>query len=88
MQNREAAEHVTDTLLGLAKLVMSSVRKIDAMHTEGKVSSEEATLYRQRALDTVDKMLNENLTPIFERHPELMPKCACCETPHEDAEPD
>lgn len=88
MQNREAAEHATDTLLGLTKRVMSSVSKIDARHTEGKVSSEEATLYRQSALDAADKMLNENLTPISERHPELMPMCACCETSHEDAEPD
>jgi|GEM_PF-4693312 len=31
MQNREAAEHITDSLLALAKPVLASVNKTDAM---------------------------------------------------------
>ena len=46
MQNREAAEHITDTLLTVAKHVTTSVNIIDAMNREGKVSREELALYR------------------------------------------
>jgi len=88
MQNREAAEHVTDSMLALAKDVMASLNKIDAMNREGKVSREEAALYRQSVLGGLDKMLTENLTGIFERYPELRPVCACSEPPQENKQHD
>ncbi|WP_336999071.1 hypothetical protein [Pantoea agglomerans] len=88
MQNREAAEHVTDSMLALAKHVMASLNKIDAMSREGKVSRKEAALYRQSVLGGLDKMLTENLTGIFERYPELRPVCACYEPPQENKQHD
>ncbi|WP_312041102.1 hypothetical protein [Pantoea eucalypti] len=88
MQNREAAEHITDSLLALAKHVTTSVNKIDVMNREGKVSPKEAALYRQSVLGALDKILTENLTGIFEQHPELRPRCSCCEPPHEEKDHD
>ncbi|KAA5974396.1 MULTISPECIES: hypothetical protein [Pantoea] len=84
MKNREAAEHITDTLLALAKLVTTSVTKIDGMNSEGKVSSDEAALYRQSVMGPLDEMLRANLSGIFELYPELRHKCPCCAYPPEE----
>ncbi|TPD93651.1 hypothetical protein FJP68_14840 [Pantoea vagans] len=88
MQNREAAEHITDTLLTVAKHVTTSVNIIDAMNREGKVSREELVLYRQSVLGALDRMLTENLAGIFERYPDLRPVCACSEPPQENKQHD
>ncbi|TDS67708.1 hypothetical protein C7434_3446 [Pantoea sp. PNA 14-12] len=84
MKNREAAEFVTETLLALTALVTTSVQKIYDMNKDGKVSSEEAALYRQSLMDPLDKMLGANLEGIFEQHPEMRPQCTCCESQQEE----
>lgn len=85
MQNREAAECITDTLLTLTKLITTSVRNIDEMSRQGTVTSEEAALYRQSVLGPLDKILTENLTGIFERYPDLKPSCSSCGASGDDA---
>jgi len=88
MQNREAAEHITESLLAVTKLVTTSVNKINVMNSEGKVSPKEAELYCHSVLDALDKMLTENLIDIFEQHPELRPRCSCREPPEKEKDHD
>ncbi|MDF7630462.1 hypothetical protein PUG46_14420 [Erwiniaceae bacterium L1_55_4] len=85
MQNREAAKYVAKTMLAVVETITTSVEHIDAMKQEGKVSAEEAELYCQNVMDPLDKMLVANLTTIFERYPDLRPKCPCADSQQGEA---
>ncbi|MHB2054662.1 hypothetical protein V8Z79_06015 [Pantoea dispersa] len=77
MQNREAAQYVTETMLAVFNTLTTSVQQINALVQEGKVSSAEADLYRQSVMGPLDKMLVSTLTSVFERYPELRPASSC-----------
>lgn len=80
MQNREAAQYVTESLMDVMNKVMTSVEHIDALKEGNKVSQAEAKTYRLNMVGALDKMLQSVLNPVFAIHPDLHPKCRCCES--------
>jgi hypothetical protein len=84
MQNREAAQHATETLLSAAKMITGSFEKINALEQEGKVTEEEADLYHFHILESLDDMFISVLEPIFDIHPDLRPTCCSCAKSAED----
>lgn len=82
MLNREAAQYVTETMLTVFNTITTSLEHINDLKKDGKVSEEEAKLYRQNVIVPLDKMLVANLTSIFERYPDLRPLGTCALTPY------
>jgi len=88
MLNREAAQYVTEIMLTVLNTITTSLEHINDLKQEGKVSEQEAKLYHQNVMVPLDKMLVANLTTIFERYPDLRPKCSCADSPQEEAQHD
>jgi hypothetical protein len=80
MQNRNAAQIATETLLSVTDSLISSVVQIDGLEEEGKVSHKEADAYRSGIMPLVGQLFESVLNPILQIHPDLRPKCRCCES--------
>lgn len=83
MQNREAAQCATESLLSAAKIITGSFVKLDALEQEGKVTEEGSDRYHFHVMESLDDMFESVLKPIFEIHPDLRPTCPCCESAEE-----
>lgn len=79
MQYREAAVRISQTVLNVARELSDSVGHIYDYQKEGKITKEEASAYMEKVRLAVDNMLAEIADPVFEQHPDLMPKCCSCE---------
>ncbi|SNY71026.1 hypothetical protein [Pantoea sp. GL120224-02] len=84
MQNREAAQCATESLLSAAKIITGSFEKLDALEQEGKVTEEESDRYQFHVMESLDDMFESVLKPIFEIHPDLRPPCPCCDSAEEE----
>ncbi|MCS3401347.1 MULTISPECIES: hypothetical protein [Pantoea] len=78
MHNREAAKHITDTLLAVTTTLKESVKFIEELKFKGKVSSKEASQYHQSVADALTKLHNVKLNNLFGLHPDLKHECPCC----------
>jgi len=83
MQNREAAQYVTETFQSVTTTLFASLKQIDILEQEGKVSNAEADAYCHNVIEPLEQMLNSVLSPIFDIHPDLNFKCCYCSSAEE-----
>lgn len=79
MQYREAAVRISQTVLLVNREIGESIGRMFEYAKEGKITKEEANEYLEKAQSCIEKIMSDIGDPVFERYPDLIPKCCDCE---------